>query len=229
MYDTPHECPYLPGRRARLPMRLPSRALAGAELDARLAEGDRRHGMFLYRTACPECHACEAIRIPLADFEFSRSQRRVLNRGDRELEVVVGEPEVSDEKLALYHAHKSARGMGESSSETLTLEGYRGFLVERCAPAVELSYRHEEKLVGVAVTDRGREAWSLVYCYWDPAYARLGIGTYSILHQARLAQRTSVAHLYLGLYIGANRYMRYKARFVPHERRVVGVWRRFER
>ena len=37
-------CAYLPGRRARQPLRAPVRPLTGAEFDARLAAGDRRAG-----------------------------------------------------------------------------------------------------------------------------------------------------------------------------------------
>ena len=45
-----------------------------------LAAGFRRSGNNLYRPQCPACHACQAIRLPVAAFSPSRSQRRVLQR-----------------------------------------------------------------------------------------------------------------------------------------------------
>lgn len=228
VYDSPHPCPYIDGRQARLPMRLPSRALTPPELDARLAEGDRRHGPFLYRPRCPSCAACEAIRIPVRDFAFRKSHRRVLNRGDRTLRVEIGDPVADERRLALYDAHKRGRDLVSGSGEPLDLKGYEGFLVDRCVQSFELRYHLGDELIGVAVTDRGERALSAVYCFWDPAYAKLSLGTYSILKHVELGREWGVEHVYLGLYVGDNDHMRYKARFRPHERLVGGRWQRFE-
>jgi arginine-tRNA-protein transferase len=35
--------------------------------------------------------------------------------------------------------------------------------------------------------------------------------------------------VYLGLYVAENAHLRYKAGFLPHERRIDGEWRRFHR
>ncbi len=227
MYDALHPCPYLEGRQARLPMRLPTRVLAPEELDQRLAEGDRRHGPFLYRPACPGCQACEAIRIDVTDFTYSTTHRRILRKGDATFEVEVGAPIADEERLALYDKHKRERDLVSGSGEGLDLKGYEGFLVDRCVRSFELRYRHEGKLVAVAVTDQGADALSAVYCLWDPDFARLSLGTYSILKQIELCRAREMRHLYLGLYVANNAHMRYKARFLPHERLVDGEWRRF--
>ena len=97
-------------------------------------------------------------------------------------------------------------------------EGYRAFLGESCCESFELRYRLNDKLVGVAIVDRGERSLSAVYCYFDPAQARLGLGTYSILKQIALCRSWGLRHLYLGLYIGECSAMAYKSRFLPHER-----------
>jgi arginyl-tRNA--protein-N-Asp/Glu arginylyltransferase len=229
VYDAVHPCPYLDGRNARMPMRLPARALTPEEHDQRLAEGDRRHGPFLYRPTCAACKACEAIRLDLSEFQLSRTHRRVLKRGDRELEVELGEPIADDERLALYENHKIGRDLVGASGETLDLKGYEGFLVDRCVSAFELRYRHRGALIGVAITDRGKEALSAVYCCWDPTYSHLSVGTYSILKQLELCRMWGMRYLYLGLYVAGNDAMAYKARYLPHERLIDGRWQRFER
>ncbi|MCZ7682899.1 MAG: arginyltransferase [Sandaracinaceae bacterium] len=229
VYDALHPCPYIEGRQARLPMRLPTRALAPEELDARLDEGDRRHGPFLYRPSCPGCRACEAIRIDVADFRMTASHRRVLRKGDAALAVELGDPVADEERLRLYDKHKRERDLVSGSGEPLDLKGYEGFLVDRCVRSFELRYRLEGSLVGVAVTDRGQSSLSAVYCLWDPSCSKLSLGTYSILKQIELCRQWGLRHLYLGLFIEENDHMRYKARFVPHERLIEGRWTRFDR
>jgi arginyl-tRNA--protein-N-Asp/Glu arginylyltransferase len=226
VYDTTHECPYLPDRRARLPMRLPARMLRPSEVDARFSEGDRRHGPFLYRPECPSCRACEAIRIDVTEFSLHATHRRTLRKGDAALTVEIGEVIADPERLALYEKHKRGRSLG--SGDPLDLLGYQGFLVERCLDAFELRYRHEGKLIAVATIDRGATSLSAVYTYWDPEYAHFGVGTYSILKQLEICREEGLRYLYLGLYVADNAHMQYKARFVPHERLIDGEWKRFD-
>ncbi len=228
VHDEPIPCPYLPGRTARLPLRLPARALSREELSRRLAAGDRRQGFLLYRPDCPACQACEAIRLDVGRFEPDKTQRRILRRGDAALEVSLGLPTTSAEKVALYNRHKAERGL-RIGTERIDAAGYEQFLVETCADTFEISYRHRGALVGVAVTDRASDALSAVYFLYDPSYAHLSPGVYSILTQLSLCRRWGLRHLYLGLYVAGCRAMRYKAGYLPHERLIDGRWRRFEK
>jgi arginyl-tRNA--protein-N-Asp/Glu arginylyltransferase len=68
---------------------------------------------------------------------------------------------------------------------------------------------------------------SAVYCYWDPELKSFSPGVYSVLKQLELCRAWGARHLYLGLYIAENAYMKYKADFRPHERLVGGRWQRF--
>jgi len=225
--DKPSRCPYLTERTARLPLRLPVRELTRSELDVRLWSGDRRQGFVLYRPECPACRACEPIRIPVREFAMGRSLRRTLRRAERALRVEVG-PALSDaRRVELYNAHKVGRNLADEP-RPIEASDYTDFLVSSCCESFELRYFLGDVLVGVAVTDRAETALSAVYCYYDPAHEHLGIGTYSILKQVELCREWSLEWLYLGLYIGECERMRYKARFLPHERLIDGEWRRFE-
>lgn len=229
LYDEHEPCPYLPEQVARLPMRLPLRALTPEETDMHLADGDRRHGRLLYRTACPKCKACEPLRIDVGKLVMSRTQRRIKRRGDRVLVVDVGPPTYTPERLDLYARHKAARELDRQSGRPLDDAGYRAFLVDTCLDSIELRYRLRGRLVGIAVADRGATSLSAVYCFYDPSYPSLSIGTYSILKQAELCQAWGMRYLYLGLYIAQNEHMRYKARFGPHERLICGTWQQHAR
>lgn len=227
MYDEYSRCPYLPGQIARLPLRLPVRPLDPEVLSARLAAGDRRQGMLLYRPRCPGCHACEAIRIDANAFELGRTHRRVFRRGEALLTTQIGAPVLTAERVALYNRHKVERRLLVGDG-LLDAELYGEFLVDSCAETFEITYSLEDRLVGAAIVDRAADALSAVYCYYDPSETRLSIGTYSILKQLDLCRRWGLRYLYLGLYVEGCATMAYKPRFLPHERLVEGAWQRFE-
>jgi arginyl-tRNA--protein-N-Asp/Glu arginylyltransferase len=227
VYDAPVRCPYLPGETARLPLRLPARRLRPDELAQRLRAGDRRQGLLLYRPRCPACHACEAIRIDVTAFRPDKTQRRVFRRGEAAVQTHVGRPSLTPEKVALYNRHKRERGLLISDG-LIDADGYEQFLVDTCTDTIELTYRTADRLVGVAIADRAGDALSAVYSFYEPSYARLSPGAYSILKQVALCRDWGLRYLYLGLYVADCRAMRYKARYRPHERLIEGRWRRFD-
>ena len=228
VYDEPQPCPYLDGRIARLPLRIPARPLTRAELDHRLVAGDRRQGIFLYHTHCPGCRACEPIRIEVARFRAGRSQRRTLLENDRRLRVEVGPPLADTRRVHLYNLHKQGRGLGSGRSP-IDIDGYREFLVLTSCETFEIRYVLGEELIAVALVDRAEDSLSAVYCYYDPQFSSMSLGTYSILKQIELCRRWQLGYLYLGLYIAESEHMQYKARFLPHQRLLGNTWVEFDR
>jgi leucyl-tRNA---protein transferase len=228
VWDETIQCPYLPDQLARLPLRLPARRLQPLELAQRLAAGDRRQGVLLYRPSCATCRACEAIRIDVEQFRMSKTQRRVFRRGEALLRTDIGRPSATAEKVALYNRHKIARNLLIGDGR-IDASGYEQFLVESCTDTIELCYWRGDTLVGVAIADRAASALSAVYCFYAPERAALSPGTYSILKQVALCRSWGLRYLYLGLYVGGCSAMQYKARYLPHERLIGGTWQRFER
>jgi arginine-tRNA-protein transferase len=227
--DEEEACVYLSGRRARQPLRAPVRPLTGAEFDARLADGDRRAGPLLYNQACPACAACEAIRVDVNAFAPSRSQRRAQATAAPAVTVQLGPIEADQARLDLYRAHERGRGLDRDGRPPIDMLGYESAFALSCVEGFEVRYFVADRLAGVAITDRGARALSAVYTFWDPTHAALSLGTYSILQQIQLARRWGLDWLYLGLAIRDNHSMAYKLAFRPHERRIDGTWRRFER
>lgn len=228
MHDAPSPCPYLPEEMARLPLRLPVRRLRPSELSSRLAVGDRRQGLLLYRTACEGCNACEPIRLDVHQFQPNKTQRRVFRRGEADVTTEVGPLRATPEKVALYNKHKRLRNL-TSGERTIDLDAYTSFLGESCCDTFELRYRVGDTLVGVAIVDRGSDALSAVYCYFDPEQQRRSIGVFSILKQVQLCQRWGLSYLYLGLYIAECSNMAYKSAYLPHQRRIDGRWQVYDR
>ncbi len=226
VYDEPGTCSYLAQETWRLPLRLPVRPLTREEFGARLAEGDRRQGRLLYRTACPTCRACEPLRLDVSRFRPTKTQRRVLRAGDRLLRLQLGPPVVDAARVQLYNDHKNGRKLSNGEHQT-SADAFRSFLGDTCCETFEMRYLLGEQLLGVAIVDRTDDALSAVYFYWDPAHASLSPGTYSILKQVELCRQLGIRYLYLGLYIQASEAMAYKARFLPHERLMGGTWTEF--
>src|SRR6185369_3407067 len=129
VFDTPHTCSYLPGRTARMPYRHPLEMLTPEQFDQRLAEGDRRSGVFLYRTACPTCRACQPIRLDVQRFRPDATQRRMQRRGDAQLTVRIGPPVVDDSRVRLFNSHRDGRGLA-SDDTPIDEQSYADFLTE---------------------------------------------------------------------------------------------------
>jgi arginine-tRNA-protein transferase len=228
VHDEPMQCPYLPEQTARLPLRLPLSRLNGGQLDLRLARGERRQGRLVYRTRCPACNACEAIRIPAREYLPSKTERRIWKRGQRLIEAEVGAIESDEHRAALYNRHKQLRGLSHDGGP-ITAAGYAAVLADTCCESFELRYRVRGELIGVAIVDRGERTLSAVYCYYDPDYGHLSPGVFSVLYQLELCRIWNLDYLYLGLTIAGCKAMAYKRRYLPHERLIDGEWQRFTR
>ena len=95
-----HPCPYLPGRTARDVFTIEF------EFDPRLYQalmqrGYRRSGLIVYRPDCEGCRECVSIRVPVAEFRPSRSQRRACRR-NLDIRVEIDEPIPTDRKWRIY-------------------------------------------------------------------------------------------------------------------------------
>ncbi len=220
-------CPYLPGRVARMPLRRPRRPLRPEEFDERLAGGDRRVGPMLYRTDCPDCRACEPLRIAVDRFQPSRSQQRVWRRNE-DLRVEVGPAVGSPDRLHLFNRHKLERGLSRSG-EPMSMEHYEGWFVRTCTTTVEMRFLLGERLLGLGILDLGARDSSSVYFFFDPDEGRRSLGTFSVLAEIAWLRQRGGRHHYLGLYVADCRHLLYKASFFPHERLVGGVWREVDR
>lgn len=209
-----------------MPLRMPIARVTGSQADTRLDLGHRRTGEFIYETQCPGCRACEPIRIRVSDFEFSRNHRRVLNRGDRELSVRRGRLIADTSRLDLFNRHRRERGLARGDDD-IDLEEYNWGFVRSCFESSEFSYWLDDRLVGIAICDLGDESLSAVYTFYDPSLNHLSLGTYSLLNQIRHCQIHELEYLYLGYFVQGSRHMNYKARFLPNERLIDGVWTEF--
>jgi arginine-tRNA-protein transferase len=219
--ESERPCVYLPGERARQDVRV--MVDVGPEEYERLLErGYRRFGAVYFRPACTACGECRSIRVPVETFQPSQAQRRA-RKACADLRVELGPPRVDDERLALFarwHAAREvARGWDPSPTDR---DSYFQCFAFPHVCARELAFYDDApeaggKLVAIAIADETPRAWSAVYCFYDPAYARRSVGVASVLLQIELARGRGVPHVYLGYRVAGCASLAYKARYAPHE------------
>lgn len=223
---TPHACVYLPEQTARLSYIYPRQQITEQQLDTQLSHGQRRSGPFLYYVNCLSCRACQPTRVVVDDFQLTTSLKRVGNRGDAAITLKIGPAIVDQHRVDLYNVHRLQRNLGDESTHA-AIEDYREFLIDSCCNTIEFAYWVHGCLIGCTIADIGRDSLSAVYTYFDPAFARLSIGTYAVLKLLEYAKERSMMYVYLGLYVANNAHLRYKSRFIVQERLIGGQWVRF--
>lgn len=223
---TAHDCPYLEGERATLPLKLPLGRLTPAEFDLLLEQGHRRSGPFLYRPECASCQACEALRVPVARFSPSRSQRNAVKK-NVDVKVEVGAAQADAQRVSLYNRHKMMRGLDHGEGP-LDLRAYDQAYVESCTSTLEVRYLVDEELIGLSILDVGQRAISSVYHCFEPAESRRSLGVFSVCKEIELCAEMGLEWYYLGLWVEECAQLAYKARYHPHERLINGVWHAFE-
>ncbi len=220
--STAHECSYLPDRAANTLFMDPRFPLSPQLFGDFNRRGFRRSGDLIYRPHCQDCQACVPVRIPVAAFTASRSQRRTLER-NRDLEVSARAPMFDSEHFALFLRYQNHRHKGGSMANP-DPPTYLRFLVGRQVETVFYEFRAGSRLLAVAVVDSLPDGLSAVYTFYEPDLRERGLGTYAILSQVHLTRALGLPFLYLGYWIGESPKMAYKSRFQPLEGYRNGRW-----
>lgn len=224
----PSPCPYLDGRFERkvfahLPLS------DGASVNDSLTQiGFRRSQNIAYRPACEACDACVSARLPVADYAFSRSERRILNRNAIFTRHLV-EAEATAEQFELLRRYLNARHGGGGMSD-MTWPDYVAMVEDTAVRTHVIEYRAMSDdrgpgdLVACALVDLLSDGLSLVYSFYDPDLSRNSLGAFVILDHLVQAQMTGLPYVYLGYWVNGSPKMDYKAKFRPLEILKPGGW-----
>jgi len=233
----PSPCPYLPGREERKVFTHLVGERAGELNDLLTHGGFRRSQSIAYRPACEACRSCVSVRVVAADFQPTRSMRRIT---DRNADIVseMRPPVPTSEQYAVFRGYLDTRhrdgGMADmtvldfammvedSHVQTRLLE-YR-----RRGPDTGINGRGSGPLLAVALTDVLSDGLSMVYSFFDPDEQARSLGTYMILDHIVQARRLGLAYVYLGYWVRGSKKMDYKGRFLPQERLLPDGWTRID-
>lgn len=210
-----HACGYWPDRLARDLIIDPTDPHLPSVFGRALSMGFRRSGGHVYRPYCNGCRACISVRIPVAKFRASRSQRRCLAR-NADLQVGVVPARRTAENFGLYRRYLDTRHVGGGMDDPAP-ENFDAFLACAWSPTDFMEFRLDGELVGLAVTDVVPDALSAVYTFFAPEHARRSLGGYAILRQVQRALDEGRQHLYLGFWLDGHPKMAYKRGYQPLE------------
>lgn len=217
----PSPCPYLPNRLERkvfahLPLS------DGASVNDSLTQvGFRRSQNIAYRPACETCSACVSARIPARDYQFTRSERKTLNR-NADLQRNLVEAEATMEQFDLLRRYLSARHADGGMAE-MGWPDFVAMVEDTAARTHMIEYRQPSTdggpgdLIGCALVDLMADGLSLVYSFYEPEMPKRSLGSLIILDHLQQAAMTNLPYVYLGYWVRGSEKMNYKVRFNPIE------------
>jgi leucyl-tRNA---protein transferase len=220
-------CPYLSGRLERRVVTEISGRDAAAFHDVLSWAGFRRSHDIAYAPACPDCVACQPVRVLARRFTPTRWQRRIL-RNNRDVATTLIPPVATQEQYALFASYQQMRH-GEGDMARMDQLDYRALVENTPIETQLLELRLADgALAGACLLDPLSDGLSCVYSFFEPGLDRRSLGSFMILWVIERVRRLGLPHVYLGFHVEGCAKMSYKTRFRPLEVFVGGDWRPVE-
>ncbi len=183
------------------------------QLDRLLADGWRHFGEHFLRYNigfyADELYRVLPLRVRVADFNLSKSQRRVVKR-NQDLQAIIRPIEITAEKEALFERHKQRFNHSVPDS----LYNFLSYApAEIPCQALEVCLYDEEKLLAASFFDVGATAVSGIYAMFDPLETTRSLGIFTILLVINYAIETGKIHYYPGYAYVEDSFYDYKKRF----------------
>ncbi|MFK7943332.1 MAG: arginyltransferase [Paracoccaceae bacterium] len=228
----PQPCAYLEGREERKVFTTLNGGNAVSVNNALSQKGFRRSQSVIYRPACVGCSACMSIRIPVAEFTPSRSQRRTIQRNTNMVRRPC-EAWATETQFALFRSYLSSRHADGGMADMDAFD-YASMVDETPVNSMVVEYLEEDpetgesELVAACLSDILSDGLSMVYSFFKPSHADRSLGAYMILDHIEMAREMSLQHVYLGYWVAGSRKMDYKITYRPFELCDGARWHRFE-
>jgi len=169
-----------------------------------------RHNYFFYSG-----YFCsvQAIRIRVADFRPSRSQRRVL-RKNADLELRISEINITHEVFELFEKHKERFGQNGPRDifDVIATSEER-----HSGKTLQFSLYQNGHLLAVSFLDLAGKSSSGLYAFFHPSAAKRSLGIYTMLCEIEFTRENKMKFYYPGYVFREKSFYDYKKRFRPAE------------
>ena len=225
-YSAPAPCPYLSGRTERRIFTEMHGPAAQSVYDQLTLVGFRRSLRYAYRPACPGCGACVPVRIPVAEFAWTRRWRRVRTI-NQDLALRMRPANATAEQYRLFARYQRGRH-ADGDMARMDDTDYRAMVELGALDSRMYELRDEAtgQLVAACLVDSLATGLSAVYSFYDPDHRRRSLGSLIILTLVEQAVASGLPFVYLGYWIADSPKMAYKAEFAPLEALSRDGWRR---
>jgi len=188
------------------------------QVDMLLAEGWRHFGTRFYRYSLNiyqgEIVLVMPLRIRLADFRLSKSQRRVLRRNE-DLTCNIGPIDITHETHELFASHKT-RFISDVPPSIYSFLSTEPATVP--CPALETSVKRGDQLLAASFFDIGAASISSIYGIFFPSETTRSLGIFTMLKEIEWAIENGKEYYYPGYAYDGESFYDYKKRFSALER-----------
>lgn len=183
------------------------------QMDSLWANGWRHFGTHFFRYnvgfLIDDLRFVLPLRIRLAAFTFSKSQRRVLRRNE-DLEVTIRPIEIDEITQALFHRHKTR-------FDHAVPESIFSFVSTRPdvlpCEAKEIRVTKDDELLAVSYFDVGGNSTSGIYAMFEPTITDRSLGIFTMLKEIEYSIETAREFYYQGYAYQGPSFYDYKKRF----------------
>ena len=188
--------------------------LAPEKLDEYLARGWFRMGSMIFTChyLCFENGLYSAVwtRLPLKDYRFKKSLRKIMNRNKKRFNVVVRQAKFDREKDELYQLHKSRfEGyIAKSLHDSIFGSGDKRKLYNTW----ETCIYEGDKLIAASFFDLGQDSLASIMGLFNPDYEKFSLGIYTMLLEIRFGKAHNMQFYYPGYVVPGYKRFDYKLR-----------------
>ena len=187
--------------------------LTPSQMDWAWSHGLRHFGIYFFRynispTANGFLHIMP-LRVRLASFIPSKSQRRILKR-NADVDVRISETQLDAKKHQLFESHKKrfAENVPDSLNIFLDVDA-----AHTPCPNREICLYLQGELIGVSFLDIGGTATSSVYSMFEPRFSKRSLGILLILKSIQYSKQLGKTFYYPGYAHREPSYYDYKKNF----------------
>ncbi|MDZ4750453.1 MAG: GNAT family N-acetyltransferase [Flavobacteriales bacterium] len=178
-----------------------------------LAKGWFRSSSLLYniQVLCLDGKLSSAvnIRLPLDNFTFSKSQRKILRHGNERFRIKIGPAIYDSEKEELYQLHrKRFKAFVHSYLEDFFVYTHFNKLFD----TREICVYDGNRLVAFSIFDVGARGMAAILCAYHEDFAQYSLGHFTMLREVEMAIAVGMDFYYPGYILDKSSVFDYKLR-----------------